>query len=497
MKTMKNIVVGVVAALALVSCGTDYLDTENKRYLEETDAAALAAKNPTAFVNGMWTMMVNDPLELDRHDCFGYMSILHVADLNSGDMVMARAHWFQYDYEMDNRMASWNRTQSHWGTLYTMVKYANDLISLFPKGPETEEEMILVGQAQAVRGLAYMTLIQLYQNYLDEEGNIARERPGVPLKYVAADGKTPEEIEEAKGRNTVGKVFDQIQTDLENAVQNLTEAYYVRSSKNNIDANVAYGLLARFYLLSQQWEKAAEAANIARQGYTPMAAEMLHDGFMDIKNAEWMWGFAESSENTGYFASFFSHVSNFEAGYAGLNYAPRLIDASLYDQIADDDERKTLFNGPDGDETQLTTAASLAYASLKFGSDGNFTEDYVYMRASEMYLIEAEALAHLGLNAEAAQVLGELMEKRQPSWNEETVTVEDVLLQRRIELWGEGFAFFDLKRNNLGFVRDYEGTNHLEGFIFDLDAQEPDWTYQIPRIEIQENPYISEDEQND
>ena len=59
MKTMKNIVVGVVAALALVSCGTDYLDTENKRYLEETDAAALAAKNPTAFVNGMWTMMVN------------------------------------------------------------------------------------------------------------------------------------------------------------------------------------------------------------------------------------------------------------------------------------------------------------------------------------------------------------------------------------------------------------------------------------------------------
>ena len=494
---MKNIVVGVVTALVLVSCGTDFLDTENKRYLEETDAAELAAKNPSAFVNGMWTMMANDVLELNRHDCFGYMSILHVADLNSADMVMAKSDWFDNDYQMNFRMARWDRTLSHWGTLYTMVKYANDLMDLFPNGPEMEEEMILVGQAQAVRGLAYMTLIQLYQNYLDEDGNIVRNRPGVPLKYVTADGKTPEEIEKAWGRNTVGEVFNQIQIDLENAVQNLTEAGYVRTSKNNIDANVANGLLARFYLLSQQWEKAADAANAARQDYTPMPADMLHDGFMDIKNAEWMWGFAVSPETTGYYGSFFSHVSNFELGYAGLNYAPRCIDAWLYDQIADDDERKTLFNGPEGDDTQPTLAASGPYASLKFGSDGNFTEDNVYMRASEMYLIEAEALARLGQNAEAAQVLGELMANRQPSWNEETVTVEDVLLQRRIELWGEGFAYFDLKRNNLGFVRDYEGTNHLDGFIFDLDAQMPDWTYQIPQREIQENKFIAAEEQND
>ena len=497
MKVVKNIVAGVVATLVLASCGTDYLDTENKRYLEETDAATLAAQDPGAFVNGMWVMMVNDPLGLDRHDCFGYMSILHVADLNSADMVMAGSSHFIYDYEMDNRMASWNRTASHWGTLYTMVKYANDLINLFPEGPQTEEEMILVGQAQAVRGLSYMMHIQLYQNYLDEDGNVASDRPGVPLKYVTADGKTPEEMDKALGRNTVGEVFAQIQTDLENAVQNLTEADYVRTSKNNIDVNVAYGLLARFYLLSQQWEEAAEAAHAARQGYEPMAAELLHDGFMDIKNAEWMWGFAESQENSGYSASFFSHVSNYEAGYAGLNYAPRCIDASLYDQIADDDERKTLFNGPEGDDTQPTVAASGEYASLKFGSDGNMTEDYVYMRAAEMYLIEAEALAHLGKNAEAAQVLGELMEYRQPSWHEETVTVEDVLLQRRIELWGEGFAYFDLKRNNLGFVRDYEGTNHMEGFIFDLEPQSPDWTYQIPQKEIQENTHISWGEQNE
>lgn len=495
MKAIKNIVVGMLVAFVLASCGTDYLDTENKRYLEEDAMTKLAAENPTAFVNGMWTLMATTGPS-DRDDAWGYMSILHVADLNSSDMVMYDLHWFNYDYAMDNRMAPWSRTRNHWTTLYSMVQYANTLINLFPEGPKTEGEQVLVGQAQAVRGLAYMTLIQLYQNYLDEDGNIAGDRPGVPLKYVKADGKTAKEIEEAQGRNTVAKVLEQIQTDLENAVQNLTEADYERSSKNNIDANVANGLLARFYLLTQQWEEAALAAKAARQGYQPMQPALLHDGFMDIKNTEWMWGFSESSETTGFYASFFSHVSNLENGYAGLGYAPRCIDASLYDQIPDDDERKTLFNGPDGDEEQPTYGAQVEYASLKFGSDGSFTEDYVYMRAAEMYLIEAEALARQGKNTEAATVLGELMANRQPSWNEESVTVEDVLLQRRIELWGEGFAFFDLKRNNLGMVRDYEGTNH-SWCPYDIPAQAPDWTYQIPREEIQENPYLSDADQNE
>ena len=95
-------------------------------------------------------------------------------------------------------------------------------------------------------------------------------------------------------------------------------------------------------------------------------------------------------------------------------------------------------------------------------------------------------------------VLGELMANRQPSWEKKSVTLNDILLQRRIELWGEGFAFFDLKRTNRGFVRNYEGTNHVAGaYTFDLEPQDPAWTYQIPDAEIQENTHISNKDQND
>lgn len=69
--------------------------------------------------------------------------------------------------------------------------------------------------------------------------------------------------------------------------------------------------------------------------------------------------------------------------------------------------------------------------------------DNVFMRVSEMYLTEAEALAHLNKGTEAAIVLKDLMVNRDPSWNKASVTVDDVYTQRRTELWGEGFALYD------------------------------------------------------
>jgi hypothetical protein len=129
---------------------------------------------------------------------------------------------------------------------------------------------------------------------------------------------------------------------------------------------------------------------------------------------------------------------------------------------------------------------------VKFGTDGNWTMDYVYMRAAEMYLIEAEALVRQNKNTEAATVLKELMAYRQPSWNKASVTLNEVLLQRRIELWGEGFSYFDLKRNNLGIDRTYEGSNHMTKIV--VPAQDVRWTYQIPQTEFNENKLLNVDE---
>ncbi len=496
MKLTKYIAASMIALAGFTSCSESFLDTEYTEYLNESAAAEAAGKNPDVFLNGMWSWMVRYDQVSTSHDVFGYMASLHATDMMAEDIVMASSHWFNYDHQLDNHQESYRRTRGHWMNYYTMIAKANEIISLYPEGGDTADKKGLIGQAQAIRGLAYLHLIQLYQFPLNADGSINGSAPAVPLMYTEADGKTAEEIAAYKGRNTVAEVLAQIELDLTNAVTNLG-AGYTRPNKNYIDVNVANGILARYYLLVGEWQKAADAANKARQGYSmmPATAAGLYDGFVTTSNAEWMWGFAHTTETQTTYASFFSMISNIAPGYAGIGYAPRLIDVRLYNQIPDTDARKAWFNGPEGAK-QATAAASLPYANIKFGHKSDWTENYMYMRAAEMVLIEAEAYAHMNNGTKAAEVLKVLMAARQPDWNETSVTVDDIHLQRRIELWGEGFAYYDLKRLNKGIDRTYEGNNYMPGYNIKVPARDTRWYYQIPLTEIQENDLINEEDQN-
>ena len=497
MKFTKYIAASMIALAGLTSCSDSYLDTDYTEYLDQEAAAEAAGKNPDVFLNGMWSWMVTySQTGSGSHDDFGYMGSLHATDMMSEDIVMASSHWFNYDHQLDNNQESYRRVRCHWMNYYTMIAKANEIISLYPDGGDTVDKKGLIGQAQAIRGLSYLHLIQLYQFPLNADGSINGNAAGVPLMYTEADGKSAEEIASFKGRNTVAEVLAQIELDLTNAVDNLS-AGYKRPNKNYIDVTVANGILARYYLLVGEWQKAANAANEARKNYSIMKADAtgLYDGFVTTSNGEWMWGFAHTTETQTTYASFFSMISNIAPGYAGIGYAPRLIDARLYSQIPDTDARKAWFNGPEGAE-QATEAASLPYANVKFGHKSDWTENYMYMRAAEMVLIEAEAYAHMNQGDKAAQVLKVLMAERQPDWNETTVTVEDIYFQRRIELWGEGFAYYDLKRLNKGIDRTYEGNNYMPSYNIKVPARDTRWIYQIPLSEIQENDLINEEDQN-
>lgn len=490
MKNIKNLVIGLLIVTGFSACSSDYLDTEDHEYLDSDAAGVAAGHNPDVFLNGMWSFMVD--MYSSSHDSFNYMASLLAMDMMGEDIVMAGSTYFIYDYQHDNRMWDYRRVNVYWSTFYTLISKANEIISLYPNGATTDGEKALLGQAKAIRGYSYSCLIQLFRNYMNADGTINMEQKGLPILLTEADGLSSSELEALKGVNTVKAVFEQARKDLEEGAQLLEKANYERANKDYIDANVANGLLARFYLTAQMWDKAAQAANKARNGYQPMDKDELMDGFYNIKNNEWMWGFDHSTETSTVYASYFSMISNLAPGYAGLGYAPKLIDARLYSKIPADDYRKSHFNGPEGDPTQPTSAAQRPYANVKFGNDGNWTMDYVYMRAAEMYLIEAEALVRQGKATEAAAVLKELMVYRQPSWNKTTVTLDDVLLQRRIELWGEGFSYFDLKRNNLGIDRTYEGSNHMTKIA--VPAQDVRWTYQIPQTEFNENKLLNVNE---
>lgn len=505
MKIINYIVALALSSVILISCGEDFMDTDYTRYLDGETASELAATDPSAldaYMLGAFSFMVKfnvqgAPAADAAHDDFSHMSVLHATDVMGQDIALTASHWFGYDYEHDDRMFNYRRTLVNWLTYYTIIAKANEVMDLFEEDPISAESKGVLAHGYALRGFAYYYLIQLYQHPVTTSGAVNWDAPGIPLKYSLRDGLSEEEKEERAGRNTLRMVYDQIENDLKAAVE-LFEAGYKRPDKNFLNASVANGLLARYYLLSQKWPEAAAAAKKAQSGYSLNTdLKDINDGFVTVDNKEWMWGFAHNTETQTTYASFFSHVSNLTPGYAGLAYSSRLIDKQLYESIPAEDLRKNWFNGPAGDAGQPTAGAKLAYANLKFGWVDGWTMNYMYMRVPEMYLIEAEALAHQGNETGAATALKPLLEARglKPAEGAK-MTVEDIYQQRRLELWGEGFSYFDLKRLNKGIDRNYAGSNHLAGFKIEVPSLDDRWIYQIPRQEMQENDQLTDADQN-
>lgn len=502
MKSLKYIFSLLLGAVMLSSCGEDFMKVEVTEYLDGETATEVFASDPTALYNlidGMYSWLVTFNVSgNDAHDDFSFMSVLHSTDLMGEDIALNAAHWFNYDYLHDNGMFNYRRTIVDWSTFYTLVSKCNEVLDMFTELPtENIDSKGIVGQSFALRAFAYYYLVQLYQHPVKKDGTPNLDAPGVPMYYSILDKSldaslTDEVVEACKGRNTVGKVYAQIESDIDHAID-LLEGYE-RSTKNYVDQYVAYGIKARYCMLSQQWQAAADAAKKAQAGGELIYG--LNDGFYNLDSDEWMWGFDHNTETQTAYASFFSHISSLGPGYAGLAYSTRLIDKKLYESIPVTDTRKKWFNGPEGNDAAATAGAKLPYANIKFGYISGWTMDYMYMRVAEMYLIEAEALAHMGKEAEAATAIKPLMQARISGWDKAAMSVEDVYQQRRIELWGEGFSYFDLKRLNKGINRAYEGNNHLVGFQLVKEPLAASWRYQIPRQEMQENTYITEEEQN-
>ena len=502
MKTNKLILLLWVTLLS-VSCSDEFFDVTNTATLTAEAAAKAAEADPSkvaSFIDAVYNVLVQYNLYNTSHDAFGYMAILHATDMMSEDIVMSPLNWFNYDYLHENREWDYRRTNVIWRYFYTAIAGANNVLGMTSADSDSKDILALRGQALALRAFSYFYLVQLYQHVYPVV-NGGADLPGVPLYYAGN-----EDTESITARASVNTILAQIESDLTTAVANLDG--WSRGTKNQIDYNVANGLLARYYLLVQNWDGAIDAAQKARTGYPIMTN--IYDGFMNIGNAEWIWGFDHNAETTTLYASFFSHISNLTGGYAGVNYAARYIDKRLYESIPATDGRKKWFqdtNDPrpaptavakNADGSDAAVSWKLHLANIKFGFDGAFTMDYLYMRASELVLIEAEALAHKGSGTQAATLLkNELLSKRDASWNQSSVTVDDVWQQRRIELWGEGFATFDLKRLNKGIDRTYSGTNHYPSAQFKIEPGDKRWIYRIPQSEIQENADIPEADNNE
>ncbi|WP_110830408.1 RagB/SusD family nutrient uptake outer membrane protein [Pedobacter nutrimenti] len=421
------------------------------------------------------------------HSDFGLIGIRSGADLMSNDVIQAKSQHLGMFYTYDAGISNNVGTSIVWTTYYSRIFSINGLLGEINKIGVNSSNRSSYGQLLALRALSYFNLIRFYTfTYKGHEND-----PGIPLVLSNND------LETGLPRAVASEVYNQITKDIEGAIVALDG--YNRPSKAQIDQRAAKAIAADIYLEKGDYKKAADYAYQARKDINLMTeSDYTGTGFSRIDNPELIWGFDNNIQTISignYFASFFSMFDSTNQGYAGAAQIYKLIDKRLYESIPASDYRKKVFNGANSSPYSFngTTKTYPPYVNWKFKDPSLFEGDYIYIRSSSLYYIEAEALARLGNEAQARQILFDITFTRdkayQLSLNSGQALLDEIYLQKRIELWGEGYAWFDMKRLGIALERDYTNSNHTFG-KFNLPANSPKFRFQFPDKEINNNPKI-------
>lgn len=438
-----------------------------------------------------------------RADDFGYPCIALSQDLNSGDMtnIVSGYDWFSVALEWSDRTPTYANPRIRFGLFYRVLYAAQDILKSIPEGTENKDLIYKRGQTKAMRAFAYLSLAPYFQ--YKYKGN--EDKPSVPMMLDGIDPRN-------NPRAPLKDLYAAILKDLTDAIADLDG--YNRPNKGAIDQKVAYGLRARANLYMENWADAAKDAESAMAGYTPYAmSELTAPGFNNASDHNWIWALLlPSSITADNLATWPSQLGSFSGSsyvcYAGIY---RSINVLLYNKIPTTDVRRNwwldanktshyldglTWTDPSSNVSytgQAIVDATIPdvkqpmdkYTNVKFGqrsgvgaayNDG----DWCMMRAEEMILIDAEATAKAGNLAKGKQILTDFVKTyRNPSYVSNAASAEDfsneVWLQRRIELWGEGFAMADVMRLGKNVVRFHPGvdSNVPEDYRFNIASSDP------------------------
>ena len=491
---------GILAITFLGSCSNDFLDTKPTSTVATSDIF-FTVDNALTALNGIHRTMYSQ--WEGRQSNGGLAGLLLAYDYQCDDIVERSTSngWFR-----DLHRWTAHRTDNSydvlypWHMAYNTICNANMILQNIPdaKGSETAKKEIMA-QALTYKAYFYLIIVQTYAKRYDPNA-----KPNNQLGVIIRNAPTFEPI----ARSTVEEVYAQIFSDLDKAIQLFNEANITRNSISHLNKYTAYGIKARAALATGQWQMALDNARLAKAvpGKRLMNAAELMAGNASITNPEWIWGSYQQDDQPMYFYSFLAYMS-FNFNSTNIRQCPKCVNSLVYDAISTTDYRKKWWE-PNPTRENMSDLQGILPADyslqplmnrkFRAADRGSSIGDYVYMRLSELYLVEAEALARLGQTGPAQEVLTTFAKARDPQYQatatNATELLNEIRMQRRIELWGEGFRFFDLKRDNLPLDRN--NTNHLATYavIFDVPAGDKKWQYLIPRTEINNNELCEQNE---
>lgn len=546
-----------MATASLASCSSDYLEVAPETAV--TNATVFGTEEGVeAAVIGLCRAMYSPYAANQIYQIIGFNGEPFI-QVFYGDVMGQDYFSYMWAAQLGNNFR-WTNNRLYngwmpamgWAYCYNLISQANSIIANIEHTHGDRDVLdFYKAQAHTIRAHAYVRILQIYGPRWEDSNN--GEAYVAPLRIEPTTGDIPL----SKMKDIIALIKSDLDTALElylNSNANRGNSIW------QPDEDIARGVYARLGLLIHDYDTAEKMAAASRAPYRIMTAAEYKGGFAEpTPSYIWANPAELNGQGIGYFAhgSYYAcqgpYPTDWELGGGQINY-------ELYRLMPAGDIRRDLFFTPDklssptsmrvssfwnknicnpadmdlsklnsqmkqqltkfgnsvipnGDTEKfgrpyVSRTPGEAYnpviafgAQYKFwGLDMYGTNSFPYMRAEEMLLNEAEAAYYNGHEQQARNCIAELVAVRNPGQNVSGLSgqalLDEIRLQRRMELWGEGFNWYDLKRWNLPMVRnpwkegDVNSNNIPASYTMEIPAADMRWRYIIPITEVQYNPAI-------
>lgn len=360
--------------------------------------------------------------------------------------------------------------------------YINNL----PAGPFRSN---IEGQARAVRAAAHFDLVRAYCK-IPTQSSDANASLGIP--YITEFNPLNNDVVR---NNTVAQVYDNIIADLNFAVNNISET---PTDKSKFSKAAVYGLLSRVYLYKGDFPNAIAAGNSSIALSPSVGARATFTNIWASNNVDGvLFKVLNSTQENITVGVAYQQGATATAGNIRSEY---VVPKSLNDLYTATDIRKTAYIRTSAYVSGATNVTRNNVIKWAFNTGGGSPLNVVevkYLRTAEVYLNVAEAAYRQGGNETLANtLLNDLKAQRYSAYTPVTLTgtalLNEILLQRRLELAFENDRFYTLKRLGLPMQRTGEGPN-IDGtgtpsVVQTILPSDTRWQWPIPQSTINVTP---------
>ncbi|MBA5629597.1 RagB/SusD family nutrient uptake outer membrane protein [Moheibacter lacus] len=467
---MKNITkyLLLIGIFVLSGCSDDFLEVDPEEDVLESDSGEVYT--PEMYVNGVYGYLT------DWTYAFSWLGVTEIISDNA-DKGSSPSDTGGDKHLLDalEHTSTTGSIEACWTTFYKTIGRANIAIQYTEEYGLTDEtyKNRLIGEAKFLRALHYFWLVRMFGD--------------VPIQVV--DDPASWETRVAKA-----EVYAYIEQDLLDAISTLpNKSDYPSMDLGRATKGAAQGLLAKVYLYQEKWQDAYDmAGTVMSSGQYGLEADYGTIWRASTENGtESLFEVQARGESINHGVNQYSQTQG-ARGSGGWGWGFNVPSENLLNAFnnASDTIRRDgtiIFRGEtlwDGREVPETVENPMynekAYSSANLG-DSDTDKNIRILRYAEILLIRAEAAIHAG--GDVATPLN-MVRNRAGLTSIANPTVEQIWLERRLELAFEHDRWFDLVRTGQA-----ESAMAADGKTFVVGKHE---LFPIPNSQLIQTPAMTQ-----